>query len=410
VLVATSAAALVLWNGYGIAQFLRRAPAQTAQSGPVTVTPLDPVAEEVRKLLAEDPPQGARQTDLALRAVHACDAHSRHRPALQRLSAANPSMGNALTRAATSISAACAMRVRFGRVLPGPERAMAAVELRSHLSQALGAIDSARAELIVSAAARLSPVRSDSTITPQLRDNLIGLAGGLICLVFTRRPRVAAAVPIDGSATSAPPLALEPSTYRNTVLRLLDDSGSFFFSEVFDRAPVPLVLLDGDGRILRLNAEAEALAGRSTPELRRKRYWDALVPESSREAVRDGFATAEGESSTTETWIKPDGSEHALTWKKTRFGEGASGDAVLVLLAGQPLSALPPAEAFASEAVHASMRELENELTLIGGYCDLVQPESGSATGAGDLVHMAKAVERALDAARRLLAGLGRRN
>lgn len=413
-LVAGSASALVAWNSFRVVQTVRQASAGKPADSLAAGTRLDLPAAEVGRLLGDRPAPGAppveaRQTELALRAFHSCNARTQHGSTFKSLAAATPSLAEPLAKADSSLASACAMKSRFSRALSTANRAAAGAELQSHLSLALEAIESAQ---VLLQAAEPAPPATAKEQPGALRDPLIGLVGGLTCLLFIRRPRN---VPVDGAPgdTAASivdrglPATLEPATYLDTVLHLLDDSGSFFFTEVFDRTPVPLVLLDGDGRIVRLNAEAESLAGRSTDELRRQFYWDVLVPESSREFVQGRFPLPEEAGPVAEIWISRQGVERTLFWSRALFLEGGSGKAALVLLAGQPvLSALPPPGP--SSGVEAAAHELENELTLIGGHCELLLAGGRPSTGESeaDLQHLREAVERAIHTVRRLLGGL----
>lgn len=384
-LVVAASLVLIAWNCFRAAEILRR-------PEPAVSTGLEQAFADIGGLLRQSAVTNGkvRQTGLAIRAGQACNVQARHAATFTRLAAGAPASAEPLLQADAALRAACEMRTKLARPLNAEERLAAGTEMLAYLGRSLAAAQTAQAILLGTAGAPPSG---------GFREPLIGLACGLVCLLFARRPRPLAAE--DAADTGDWPTVLEPAENQTTALHLLDDTGSFFYCEVFDRAPLPLLLLDGEGRIIRLNAEAERLAGKTNDQLRRQFYWEALIPESHRESVRSRFAEFHPDAPTRETWTAADGSECTLNWSRTGFREGGAGKPALVLLAGQPAPSVDTATA----AVVDAASTLVTELTLIGGHCGLVVG-TGPDEMDSDLRQIQEATERAIQATRNLVAHL----
>jgi hypothetical protein len=170
-----------------------------------------------------------------------------------------------------------------------------------------------------------------------------------------------------------------------------EQTDALLFCEAFDRAPLPMVLLDGSGRILRLNAQAEAVAGRSTDELRRQLYWGAPSAEPLHEPIGGVFPLHGEPVPVSESWSQP-----------LFFDSDFSHEAI-------EIHAEPAASRNGiAPSVKAAANELESELTMIGGHCEMLL-EEGRSSGNGavaDLELLREATKRAIQSVRRLLGGL----
>ncbi len=118
----------------------------------------------------------------------------------------------------------------------------------------------------------------------------------------------------------------------------------------------PVVLVDGEGRILHLNPAVEALCGCTTAEVRGSPVRDVLLPPTSREAfdalfeeVRAGIRTEPVEV----PLLGADGSVRPMVWSYARV-EGPGGETEAVLATGTDLTDLR-----LLEARERSLRESE---------------------------------------------------
>jgi hypothetical protein len=237
---------------------------------------------------------------------------------------------------------------------------------------------------------------------------LLGLACGLVCLFFARRPPpVPAAVsppeeddwqPVLEPIVAPPPVEPppparpRPQQQQQPPPQQPEQTDALLFCDAFDRAPLPMVLLDGAGRILRLNAQAETVTGRSTDELRRQIYWGAPSAEPLHEPI-GGVFPLHGESvPVPDSWNQPlffDSDFSHETIEMPAEPSGASRNGI-------------------APAVKAAANELESELTMIGGHCEMLL-EEGRTSGHGavaDLELLREATKRAIQSVRRLLGGL----
>ena len=416
-LVLASAATLVAWNSIHLVKAFR-----AARERP-PARQLDQAAADIAKLLADraptaDPQGAVPETELTVRAGLACDILNRHRSTFDNLAATIPGAADRLERIDSALSAACAIRARFARPLSAADRAEADTEMQARLTQSLAAVQSAQTRL---EAGQPTPEAGAIVEEPAaLRGPLIGLACGLVCLLFARRPQ--AAVPPAGETVSAlpgdriwqptlepiPPPSKEPPPPPPPP-QVPIQSSALFFCDAFDRAPAPMVLLDSTGRVLRLNARAELAAGRSTDELRRQLYWGE-PSQPSHEPIGGLMLLPEEEGSSDESWTIGE-SQNATRFRfgsEPRLFDGKFDRDTIVLPAEQPTHA-PPAHANANAAaVEAAANELESELTLIGGHCEMLLEEgkSSSSGTTADLELLREASQRAIQAVRRLLDGL----
>jgi PAS domain S-box-containing protein len=87
-----------------------------------------------------------------------------------------------------------------------------------------------------------------------------------------------------------------------------------------------IVVLDSEGRIVRLNKASEDLSGRTTAELRGKYTWEVLVPDEEREAVKQAFDEMMKSCSVSHSenhWQQGDGSRRLIAWTRTCVSDPA---------------------------------------------------------------------------------------
>jgi PAS domain S-box-containing protein len=154
---------------------------------------------------------------------------------------------------------------------------------------------------------------------------LVGIIGGLVCaaLLGHRSTR-------DGVETRA-----EGPPPNGAQARDLDDRGLFFYCAVFDRSPVAHVLLDGSGRIIRLNHAAEQLTGHLTANVRRQLYWEVFLDAAEAESAAWRFHTPESTVPVQETWVTSGGESRRILWSRVPFHD-QEGRLTNVLLAVAP--------------------------------------------------------------------------
>ncbi len=92
---------------------------------------------------------------------------------------------------------------------------------------------------------------------------------------------------------------------RNLASAILDTVGAF------------VVVLDKDGRIVRLNRASEQMTGLSIDQARGQRVWDLLVAPDEKEQFQAMFQRICEKQSRTEyenSWIAPDGNRRTISW------------------------------------------------------------------------------------------------
>ena len=98
-----------------------------------------------------------------------------------------------------------------------------------------------------------------------------------------------------------------------------------FLTEVFDAAPVPMIVMDPAGRVERMNSAAQELLGRSAVEVRSQFYWSEFLSDSA-EAARARLQLEETPPSLSdpieETWILAGGVTRRLRWRRSVIRSG----------------------------------------------------------------------------------------
>jgi|GEM_PF-1457702 len=93
-----------------------------------------------------------------------------------------------------------------------------------------------------------------------------------------------------------------------------------FAGAVLDTAEALIVVLDGDGRILRFNKACERVTGRTADQVLRRPFWDVLIPRDQAPAVRTVFLSGASEQPTTHyenDWLTADGERRTIRWSNS---------------------------------------------------------------------------------------------
>lgn len=181
--------------------------------------------------------------------------------------------------------------------------------------------------------------------------------------------------------------------------RQLDEMGTFFFFEVFDRAPLAMILLDSSGRVVRMNKAAEKITGREPEEVRREPYWDAFLDPAGRATASARFPRWDKTSRFEETWTMKSGETRRMGWVRSVFRDDNS-EVSFVLHAAAGVEAAP-----ASPIDFSLAEEFLNELTMIGVNGELVLSTLNPTDPIRpDVAEICRAAERATVAVNRLLA------
>ena len=104
-------------------------------------------------------------------------------------------------------------------------------------------------------------------------------------------------------------------------------------------APAVLMVLDGEGRILRFNKQCEALSGVNVKQATGRLPWTFLVPRDEADLLRVQVATAlrgDGPIRGEIHWLNPNGPPHRLLWSLTMVSNG-EGEPVFVVALGLKL-------------------------------------------------------------------------
>ncbi len=147
-----------------------------------------------------------------------------------------------------------------------------------------------------------------------LRQQWLGDRAGFVCYA-----RVAAA-----------PSVVDPA-YREEVR---------FLTEIFDAAPSPMVVMDPQGRIERMNSAAQNMLGRTAVELRSCRYWEVFLSRQEQvdraraeyDDLSAGKLDAADLEPVEEEWITAGGEVRPIRWSRSavRTGDGDIHHIVLV--------------------------------------------------------------------------------
>ena len=339
----------------------------------------------------------ARRGFVAAQAAEICRIHSREISLHPLLGQADSTAGAAGARARESFDSACLLGKGFSAHLAPPERRLREALYHRYLSQGLRELGTTETRLKGLAGTVAEPERQF-----RLGASLVSVAGAAIaCLAFLALGR--RFVSLRTAIAAAEPTAKddEPDleTAAETIApRQLDATGAFFFCEVFDRTPIPMVLLDGLGRIVRFNHALAERTGLEPSEIQGEYYWQVLLDPADAPQAARRFPPTEATIPVDEMWIGPAGTRRPVRWLPVLFRDDAR-RASSVLLAE-----LPCGSGSLGSEILSLAEDFYNELTLIGGYGELVLGElPPDHPVCAEVQHICRANERATGALSRLL-------
>lgn len=191
-----------------------------------------------------------------------------------------------------------------------------------------------------------------------------------------------------------------------------------FAESLIETAPAIVLVLDEQGRIVRINPYMEEISGYHLKDVKGKDWFQTFLPKRLRRRMHNLFARARSRkqrAGIVGPIVTTDGREREIEWHD-KLLEDAHGRVVGVLAIGQDITDRRRLE---KEIVSISTREqqrigqelhdgLGQELTGLGYlaetlYCDLLQCNAAEAETANRL---AAGVERALEQARTIAKGL----
>lgn len=143
------------------------------------------------------------------------------------------------------------------------------------------------------------------------------------------------------------------------------------FQEYFERAPLPLLVIDRTGRIQRMNHAAESVTEFATAEVRSEPYWNIFLSGDPAVAAEDDYRQdmlARHVPVRREAWKTRTGASAVFEWWRTllkdEYGQGAG-----VLAAGLPV---------ADAASPVDLSALADQLTAVNGYSELLLMSVGA--------------------------------
>jgi len=326
---------LIIWNTASVVTLLNR-DEFSGRGAASAAAKLTPIAAEISDLLTQ-PESGlkadnedARRAAFASRVRRICDVSKQAVPMLARVGRAAPAEIDNIRRASEAITRACLVGSggASSENLSRPQAIRAAFE--GYLTQSLAGIESAGVDLLeLDRAALLREQRW------RLLDAIAGLMIGLLCLALLRR-RGPESEPAQETSFAPYGAIVAGSSPEGGSLGKPGGPGLFFFCDVFDSAPVALVLLAGDGRITRLNYAAQRLTGYSNAEVRRSFYWDVFLEgtESIRAAV--DFPVPEERGPITETWVSRGSERKKILWSRALIRDQAGQVTQVLMAAASP--------------------------------------------------------------------------
>lgn len=113
-----------------------------------------------------------------------------------------------------------------------------------------------------------------------------------------------------------------------------------FAEGVFNTAPVPMLVIDLDGRIFRFNQAVQRMTGYRLGEVRGRHAFDLFIPEEEREAVEhvlESLRAGEEVPAFEGVWRTRDGEERLVNWAFTTLKD-ADGETTHILACGIDLT------------------------------------------------------------------------
>ncbi len=191
-----------------------------------------------------------------------------------------------------------------------------------------------------------------------------------------------------------------------------------FAESLIETAPAIVLVLDADGRIVRINPYMEEISGYRLEDVIGKDWFKTFLPRRNRDRTRGAFLEAAGEKrrrGDVEPIVVKDGREREIEWYDKRL-EDSAGNTIGLLAIGQDITERRKLEKEISEISTREQRRigqelhdgLGQELTGLGYlaetlFCDLQAGESSNAETANRL---ARGMEHALDQTRIIAKGL----
>jgi PAS domain S-box-containing protein len=135
------------------------------------------------------------------------------------------------------------------------------------------------------------------------------------------------------------------------------------FEEYFERAPLPMVVINREGCVVRMNQAAESVTEFAAAEVRAEAYWDVFLTEAAAPDAAAHFRDdmlARRAPIRREAWKTRTGAAAHFEWWRTllkdEFGQSAG-----VLAAGMPV---------AEAAAPVNLTALVDQLTTVNGYSE----------------------------------------
>jgi PAS domain S-box-containing protein len=135
------------------------------------------------------------------------------------------------------------------------------------------------------------------------------------------------------------------------------------FEEYFERAPLPLVVIDREGHIARMNGAAEAVTQYAAAEVRSQPYWNLFLKEAEWAEAAENYRTAMLDRKAPprrESWSLRMGGVAEFEWWRTLLRD-EFGQATGVLAAAMPVAPASPT---------VNMTALTDQLTAVNGYSE----------------------------------------
>jgi len=193
-----------------------------------------------------------------------------------------------------------------------------------------------------------------------------------------------------------------------------------FSRTIIETADALIIGLDLEGRIVLFNRKCEEVTGYSKREILGRVIWDALIPERCLEGVKKVFESSSFDqlpSRFENPWLTKSGEERMISWHTTNVKD-AEGNINLVLGIGIDITEqrkleerMLQSEKLASigELVSGVAHELNNPLTSILGYSQILLGKARDIDLRKDLERIADSAERASKIVRNLLTFARRR-
>ena len=168
-----------------------------------------------------------------------------------------------------------------------------------------------------------------------------------------------------------------------------------FVSAILDTAPTLIMVLDGQGYIVRFNRACEVLTGLSMPDVAGQPVWEMpFLLDDDRVAMRDSVARmAAGTEpvSFDQTWRGKGDARHVIAWTVVAL-RGQSGATSYLIGIGSDVTSARELERLKSQFISMVSHELRTPLTSIRASMQLLVADAMTRTDeAGQLLQVALA-------------------